>query len=80
MAEIPEKVKKTATDAKAKAGELAGKAGEKMPPKVKETYGKVSEKAKSLIPGEAAATDEAASDAEDSSDESAGDEASTDPA
>ena len=66
MAEIPEKVKKTASEAKVKASELAGKAGEKMPDKVKETYGKLSGKAKDLIPG---------GDAEESTADDAGDAA-----
>jgi hypothetical protein len=60
-----DKIKGAAGTAKEKVDVMVDKAGEKMPPKVKQTYGKVSEKVEKVIPGKKdAATDEHEPDAE----------------
>ncbi|HUF99241.1 MAG TPA: hypothetical protein VMM60_14010 [Ilumatobacter sp.] len=60
-------IKEKAGAVKDHVDELVDKAGEKMPPKVKDTFEKVSDKVESVIPGKKGSTaDEAAVvDAED---------------
>ena len=51
MAGLMDKLKGAAGTAKDKVDVMVDKAGEKMPPKVKQTYEKVSDKVDKVIPG-----------------------------
>ena len=51
MAGLMDKLKGAASAAKVKVDVVVDKAGEKMPPKVKQTYEKVSDKVEKVIPG-----------------------------
>jgi len=52
-----DKLKGAAGTAKGKVDVMVDKAGEKMPPKVKQTYGKVSDKVEKAIPGKKGAAE-----------------------
>ena len=51
MAGLMDKLKGAAGAAKDKVDTMVDKVGEKMPPKVKQTYEKVSDKVEKVIPG-----------------------------
>ena len=51
MAGLMDKIKGAAGTAKDKVDVMVDKAGTKMPPKVKQTYEKVSDKVEKVIPG-----------------------------
>jgi hypothetical protein len=64
MAGLMDKLKGAAGTAKDKVDVMVDKAGEKMPPKVKQTYKKVSDKVEKVIPGKKDSdADEQAADA-----------------
>jgi hypothetical protein len=51
MAGLMDKLKGAASAAKVKVDVVVDKAGDKMPPKVKQTYEKMSDKVEKVIPG-----------------------------